>query len=512
MSVSRRRFLAGAGLLGAGTGVFSVSEAAAVVAGRGQPRRIIHLVSDGMSMGTLTCGDVLSKVVRERPTAWMELYRRADAVSALMDMRSLNSVVTDSAAASSSWGSGSRIVNGALNMFADGRQLRPLCTLFGELGWARGLVTTTEITHATPAGFAANVKDRDMATTIAVQYLERRLDVLLGGGRQYFDGGKRSDKRDLRGEYASWGYTVMDRREELMRASTKERWLGTFASGHLPYTVDRTHSTDLRRTVPTLAEMAGRALEWLMPRDQFLLQVEGGRVDHGAHSSDAAATLFDQLAFDDALTVCLDFQRRHPDTLLVVTTDHGNSNPGLNGMGSEYGGSLKCLTHLTRVRRSFGEIQAALIKAAGKGAVEDVKSADGKTTRQVLRIEPRLLASVLEESTGYQVPQAKAEAFSRYLQGENRPLYDQLDSQSAQLGQLMANYLGIGWTGTSHTADYVPLLAVGPGAERFRGFIKNTDVFRNYTDLVGIKFRNPELPLLAGGGRSAADAEWGALA
>ena len=68
-------------------------------------------------------------------------------------MRSLNSLVTDSAAASTSWGSGSRVKNGTLNILPDGRRLRPLCTVFGEAGWARGLVTTTEITHATPAGF-----------------------------------------------------------------------------------------------------------------------------------------------------------------------------------------------------------------------------------------------------------------------------------------------------------------------------------------------------------------------
>jgi hypothetical protein len=70
-----------------------------------------------------------------------------------------------------------------------------------------------------------------------------------------------------------------------------------------------------------------------------------------------------------------------------------------------------------------------------------------------------------------------------------------MNSAVAQLGQLMANHLGIGWTGTAHCSDFVPLVATGPGAERFRGFIQNTDVFRHYTQLAGIDFKNPSLPI-----------------
>jgi len=76
-----------------------------------------------------------------------------------------------------------------------------------------------------------------------------------------------------------------------------------------------------------------------------------------------------------------------------------------------------------------------------------------------------------------------------------------------QLGQLQANYLGVGFTSGAHTADFVPLLALGPGAERFRAFLQNTDVFHHYLALAGIDFRNPTVPLLAETGPSAADVE-----
>jgi len=240
--------------------------------------------------------------------------------------------------------------------------------------------------------------------------------------------------------------------------------------------------------VPTLAEMAEQALIRLDDYDRFLLQVEGGRVDHGAHSSDAAGMLFDQLAFDEALDVCLAYQARRPDTLVVITTDHGNSNPALNGMGSGYGESGALLANLGRYRSSFGPIKDRVVAKDGT-------------------VDPRQLSEVLEELTGYVVPEEKAEAFARYAEGRQKPLLGQLGSFSAQLGQLMANHCGIGWTGTSHTADYCPVVARGPGANRFAGLLQNTDVFRHYTDLARIHYRNPEVPLLAESGPSAAEVE-----
>jgi alkaline phosphatase len=123
-----------------------------------------------------------------------------------MNTRSLNSMVTDSSAASSAWGSGSRVVNGAVNVLPDGRLLTPLYTLFGEAGWKTALVTTAEITHATPAGFAVAIKSRGNSDGIAKRYLDRNIEVLLGGGRPFFDPKKRKDKRDLRAEFKLAGY------------------------------------------------------------------------------------------------------------------------------------------------------------------------------------------------------------------------------------------------------------------------------------------------------------------
>lgn len=489
MSSNRRRFFQQTGLLAASALGFPAvvrAEAQVLAAPDAAPRRIIHLVADGMSSGSLTMGDYYSRLLRQRGLTWFELLQRPGTHFAFVNMRSLNSFVTDSSAASSSWGCGSRVVNGVLNQLPDGRRLRTLYQLMDEAGWRRGLVTTTEITHATPAGFVATCSSRGEAGEIAAQYLTNNVDVLLGGGRQYFDPAKRKDKRDLAAEYVGAGYRVMQQAADLDQAPLDARWLGTFASGHLPFTLDREHSPKLLKTVPSLATMTRRALQKLSRSDRFILQVEGGRVDHGAHSNDIAATVGDMVAFDEALDVVLDFQRREPETLVVVTTDHGTANPGLNGAGSAYGESPKLFANVLKATRSFEAMEGDLKKPGTAQGIQKV-----------------LLAG-----TGYRVPEAKAVLMARFFEKKGETMYNEMNSASVQLGQLMANHLGVGFTGSAHTADYVPLLAVGPGSPRFQGFLQNVEIFRNYLALANIDFRNPEAALLAECGPSAAAVEF----
>lgn len=489
MLTSRRHFLRQAGLTAALGGWLAPSSRGASPGTGGAagaiPRHIIHLVADGTSWGTLTVADYFSRLKRQRGLRWLELYQRPDTVNALVNMRSLNSVVTDSAAASTSWGSGSRVKNGSLNVLPDGRELLPLCRLLGEAGWKRGLVTTTEITHATPAGFAANAQ-RDNAETIAEQYLTRRLDVLLGGGSKYFAAAKRKDKRDLIADYRRAGYLVAEKQADLAVAPLDRPWLGIFAEGHLPYTLDHQADARLRERVPTLAEMTRRALRKLGRENRFLLQVEGGRVDHAAHANDIAAAVHDLLAFDEALEVCLDFQQREPETLLVITTDHGTANPGLNSSGG--GGDAKkapAFHHLLQARASFAEMARRLGEDHTPGRIQ----------------------RVVQEATGYKVPDAKAVFLASFFAKKGWALYDAMNSATVQLGQLLGNYYGVGWTSGEHTADFVPLLALGPGATRFRGFLQNTDIFHHYMALAGIDYRNPEVPLLVESGPAAAEVE-----
>lgn len=355
------------------------------------------------------------------------------------------------------------------------------------------------------------------------QYLERKVDVLLGGGQKFFSATTRQDKRNLYAEYAQAGYTVMSRAEQLDKAGLGARWLGTFALSHLPFSLDRQADPETQARVPTLAVMARRALDWLQDHDHFILQIEGGRVDHGAHNNDAAAALHELIAFDEALDVVLAFQRQVPDTLVVITTDHGTGELALNGMGTGYGDSVKLFKNLLKVECSFPEILRRLRKktperiALEDAAITQIKEEDeqeqaaaqpdseAKAPEHVP--SPSEVVDILYTTTGYKVSDRRARLFIPYLTKKGDPLYKLMNSDVAQLGQLLGNHLGIGWTGTAHTADLVPILALGPGSERFGGYIQNVDVFRHYTELAGIRFQNPRGEEVAQAGRESVTVE-----
>jgi len=476
--VSRRMFLGRTAALASVAGSLEVLHAARRPGA--QPKNIIFMVADGMSPSVFPLAEYFSRLVRAKGLLWWALIDRPEAARALMDMASLDSVTTDSAAASSSWGSGARIFNGCLNVLPDGTRLTPIAAIARGCGKRVGLVTTTTVTHATPAGFVAVQRSRGNEDDIAVQYAGQ-VDVILGGGRQFFAASSRKDKSDLIGRFTRMGFSHLSSRGELLSLRTavaggKEpgKLLGLFSSGMIPYSLDRNHSAGLRESVPTLAEMSSVALAALRSSPKgFLLQIEGGRVDHAAHNNDAAALLWDQLAFDEAIEAVLRFAEREPETLVVITTDLGNANPGIGGKWAELGGESDGFAALANAKSSFGELMP---KLGGRG------------------ISPAAAHSLMREALGLGFEKDEVEAVRSAAAGVRKlSLNSRLDKTAGILGQAVGNHTGIGWVSTDHTSDFVLLTALGPGSERFSGRIPNTRCFENMVDLMGSKFRNPAM-------------------
>ncbi len=433
-------------------------------------RSVIFMVADGMSLGVPTLAEPFSQSLRGTTTNYCSILRDTTKVRSLVDMASADSLVTDSAAASSSWGCGHRINNGAINMTPDGRALTPITHRARNAGLRTALVTTTTITHATPAGFAANVLDRNNENKIAQQYLAAEIDILLGGGRSHFDPNLRPDKLDLAAQFQNAGYTTYQTRAQLLESKSPERMLGLFYHGHLPYTIDHINDPKLQADVPTLAEMTRTALNSLANHQPgFILQIEGGRVDHAAHANDAAGMFHDQLAFDDAIGVVREYQKNHPDTLVIITTDHGTANPGLNGMGARYTGSTTAFEKLTLAKASYGKLFAAI----------RARNLETATADDIIKI--------INEKLGLTLEADEATALLNTLNG-NKPheLSRQHRNTVGIVGQILSNHNGIGWTGVSHTADYALLTAFGPGQNRFAQLQKNTDIHGQLLDLLNL--------------------------
>lgn len=454
----------------------------------GEPRSIIYMVSDGMSAGVLSLAENYSRLVRGRGTAWCELLSRKDTVKGLLDQASLNSMVTDSAAASSSWGSGSRVFNGSINTLPDGTKLTPIATLARDKKKRIGLVTTATVTHATPAGFAAVSAERDNEELIATQYLNA-VDVVLGGGKRFFEAARRKDKRDLTGDYRAAGYQVSLLKRDL-KPAPGAKLLGLYDDSHVPYSLDQRADKKLQDNVPVLAEMARAALTSLESApDGFLLQIEGARIDHAAHANDAASLLWDQLAFDDTIRVVLEYTQRHPDTLVVITTDHGNSNPGLFGVGREYEFSNQSFATIAKAKYSYTSITQRL-----GSAVQYAGTASPSAQKGAQKPPIDLVKQAFNDDLGIAINDDEARAVSAAVgRGQLLCVNKQLDNLPGIMGQVVGNHTGVGWVGTSHTSDYSVCTSFGPGSDRFNGLVRNTDVFVNLTRLMGIDFKNPAM-------------------
>lgn len=448
----------------------SISLAAPSGAKKRKPRNIIYCVSDGMPMSILTMANTFHQMKHGRLSPWATLLDDPEAAVGCQRTSSLSSLVTDSAAASSSWGSGVHIWNGALNTLPDGTKLKSLFQLLQPKGVLTGLVTTATITHATPAGFSINSLKRDDEAGIAERYLELQPHILMGGGLRFFDRASRKDKRDLPAEFVKAGYSFLQNRRDLLNYKGGKA-LGLFSSSHMPYTVDVDNTPGMAVSTPTLADMSRAAIHELKKGSNgFLLQIEGAKIDHGNHGNDIAAAIFDQLAFEDAVQVALDFAREDGNTLVVITADHGTGGPSLNGIGNEYGDSTKGLELVFGMKSSYGPMWDAIGSKPTAGALQ----------------------GGIEAKLGVKLKTEEAEWLSKMIGGaEPGPIFS--GDKGAALAQLMKRQTGIGWTSQNHVSDHVMVTAFGPGSEDYAGYTENITHFGKILSAWDVKHTNPTM-------------------
>jgi alkaline phosphatase len=416
-------------------------------------KNIIFLVSDGMSSGTLQMADLMIQKKFQRHSHWIQAYLDGKISRGLMDTASLNSYVTDSAAASSAWGCGHRVRNGRLNVGPGDQNYKPIWQKFKGAGKGVGCVTSVPITHATPAGFCVNNKSRNGQPEIAENYLDLRFDVMLGGGREFFAPESRSDQQDLFASFTRNGFHVAQSRTELKSIPVDQApVLGVFSESAIPYAVDHQNDSDLLNQIPTLAEMSAFALNRLRRNpDGFVIQIEGGQVDWAAHANDTPGLLFDQLAFDDVVGMALEFAEEDGETLVIITTDHGNANPGLIGTSN----SIERFDRVLNFRHShqwfFRQLNADSSRDDITGRLFDALSIEISPgeAEQLQQLLSRIPAA--EFADPYKLP-------------------------FEPLGRILKNHTAIGWSGTDHSADFVELAMFGPGSENLPAFILNNDL------------------------------------
>lgn len=416
-------------------------------------KNVILLVGDGFGPSQFWATSLYSTRILQKDLRMVEVMKTGRTAYLVND--TADAIVTESAAAAGQIATGKKMTARALSMAADGKTpVQTIMEIVKAKGLSTGLVTTSGITDATPGAFAAHVPHRSDEASVADQQLKMGVDVLMGGRKQFFlpevSAGKRKDDRNLLDEAEAAGYTVVGDADEL-NAANGSKILGLFNMGNMAYEIDR-HNTQ----EPSLAQMTAKTLEVLSRNPKgFFAMIEGGRIDHASHRNDAAGTIHDTLAFDAAVGVALDFARKNPGTLVIVTADHET-------------GGMALIGHSKTSKEYTGMDLAAIQKVTA--SFEVIAGEFGKNPT------PQKIQQLVKDYMGIQITDDEAKTVAndtiRKLDPANYS-YPYLHS----LAFVLRPYLRVGWGSQTHTASPLYAFGTGPGSEKLTGLLHNTQLF-----------------------------------
>jgi alkaline phosphatase len=417
-----------------------------------QAKNIILMIGDGM--GPAHVGAAWLYATRELGKNLVMTEVMNNGQTAYMVNDTADSTVTESAAAAVQMATGVKVLAKSIGVGPDGRILKTILEMAKEKGKATGLVTTSGITDATPAGFIAHVDKRSEEEKIAEQLVKSDVNVLFGGRKVFFlpeaEEGKRKDGRNLLKEARENGYLVVETSEEMKKAEGK-KILGLFNRDNMLFEIDRKDSDE-----PSLAEMTVKALDLLGKNENgFFLMVEAGRIDHAAHHHDIAAVISDLLAFDDAVKVVYDFQKSNADTLLVITADH------------ETGGMM-----VLPYAQTGEEYEGINLKA-----ISQIKASHERRNKELGKDpSPEKIKEVIKAYYGIELKDEESKTIKENALRKLDPRHFHYDWDGS-IGFVLRLYHRIGWATDSHSATPLFLWGIGPGSEKIKGWKHNTELF-----------------------------------
>jgi alkaline phosphatase len=284
-------------------------------------RNVILMIGDGMGLP-----DVYAAMsVSEKP-----LNIERCNVTGLQKTYSADNYITDSGAAGTALATGIKTKNGAIGMNADGKPVKSILEIAEEHGLATGLVSTSSVTHATPASFIAHQNSRGSYEDIARDFLKTDIDVFIGGGYDHF--AKRKDKLNLIDSLKFKGYEVDTSMISILN-SVSLKLAGFTSPGQNPYR--------LKGRGDMLHLSTGKAIETLSKNAKgFFLMIEGSQIDWAAHSQLADTLIDETLDFDKAIGAVLDYALKDGHTLVVITADHETGGVTITG-GNRAAHSIK---------------------------------------------------------------------------------------------------------------------------------------------------------------------------
>ena len=460
----------------------------------GGPRRVknvILFVGDGMTIANRTAARVLSKGIVEGKYQGKLAFDDMP-YTAMIGTSGSDSLITDSANSMSAYTTGHKTAVNAMGVYvsrASDNLSHPKVETIAELikrksKMSVGIVSDAELQDATPGAMVAHTRRRADKQYIADQLLASGAEVILGGGSAYFypqstKGSKRKDEKNLVDVFKSDGYQVALTKQELLATSTNKntrKLFGVFHPDNMDGSLDRLYlkknTVNQYPNQPDLTEMTSSAIEVLSRNPNgFFLMVEAALIDKFNHPLDWERAAFDTIMLSNAVQIAKDFAKTHPDTLIIVTPDHTHSGSISGVINDDKPGPL---------REKVGIYAEAGYPNYPKADVQGYPSHIDVSKRIAFFYGnyPDHYETMHPKLDGTFVPAVKGEG-GKFVAN---PKYQQLQEDAIHVGGNLPSHQDSG----VHTADDAVLNAVGPGADKFKGFMDNTEVFRVMVDALGL--------------------------
>lgn len=455
-----------------------------MVCAQGKAKYVFYFIGDGMGVNQVNGTEMYLAEAEDGRIGVKPLQFTQFPVINMASTFSTKNSVTDSSAAGTALATGEKTYNGAIGVGNEKQQLTSVAEMAKRSGKKVGVTTSVSIDHATPAAFYAHQPSRSMYYEIALDLPKANFDFYAGSG--FLNPTTTYEKQEAPSIYPIFeeaGYTIAKGHNEYKaKAKGAKKMIlmqeeGTNSSS-LPYAIDRKEG-DL-----TLTQITESAIDFLSKdnKNGFFLMIEGGMIDWSCHGKDGATTFHEVVDMDNAVKVAYEFYKKHPkETLIVVTADHETGGIVL-GKGNGYYMNLQALQYQ---QQSVGVLSDRIkeLRKQKEHAVtwEEIKALLGETMGFWKEVpisweHEKALRDSYEESFA-----KKANlAMEKSMYAENEPL-------AAKAKDVINDIARVGWMSFDHSAGYVPVYAIGAGAQLFTGKMDNTDIPKRIAKAAGYK-------------------------
>ncbi|MBE6024629.1 MAG: alkaline phosphatase [Cellulosilyticum sp.] len=363
-----------------------------------------------------------------------------------------------------------------------------------QLGYKVGILSTVNLNHATPAAFYAHQASRNDYYEIGEELIASDFDYFAGGGLKKVTGND-NDRENLYDLAKASGYNVITTQSEaeaLTAEDDKVIVIGeTLAdSDSLSYSLDRSSEEW------SLADYVEKGIEVLNNDTGFFMMVEGGKIDWACHANDAASSINDTIALNEAVEEAIEFYNEHPnETLILVTGDHETGGLTVGFAGTNYD---TYLTNIDNQKISFAKFDTDYVasykenKTDFKTVLKDIEEQFGLVTKESASTasDQNLVLTDYELSKlekAYERTLSIGTSSQDKMTQEEYELYGTYEPLSVTITHILNNKSGIDFTSYSHTGLPVPVFSIGQGADLFKGYYDNTDIYDNLAALTNVQ-------------------------